>query len=203
MLADFTYDIVTMTATWRFEGWVLGDHYLISVSDAVTDVEGNRLDGEWVNPTSLTTTNSAVSVFPSGDDEAGGDFNFIATLLPGDANLDLIVDYDDFQTLNANYQSGIGKLFINADFNGDGQVLYDDFQSLMASYGLDLQNVFVLCDLNGDHVVDDFDLDTLAENIGISNPTYEDGDLNGDGQITIDDLDLMFAQFGLEVELVS
>jgi hypothetical protein len=80
-LAEFNYDIATMTATWRFEGWTLGDQYFISLSDAVTDIEGNRLDGEWVNPAARSTTNSAVSEFPSGDGEPGGDFNFAATLL--------------------------------------------------------------------------------------------------------------------------
>ncbi len=63
-LAEFSYDLGTMTATWRFTGWALADHYAISLSDAVTDVEGNRLDGEWTNPASLFTVNPAVSEFP-------------------------------------------------------------------------------------------------------------------------------------------
>jgi hypothetical protein len=43
----------------------------------------------------------------------------------------------------------------------------------------------------------------LADNVGMSNPTHDDGDLNGDGDIDIDDLDLLFAQYGLELAVVS
>ena len=51
--------------------------------------------------------------------------------------------------------------------------------------------------------VDEFDADILTTNMGMSNPTQSDGDLNGDGYVYLDDLDLMFAQYGLELELVS
>ena len=37
----------------------------------------------------------------------------------------------------------------------------------------------------------------------MSNPTWADGDLNGDGSIDMDDLDLMFAQYGLELSAVA
>jgi hypothetical protein len=33
--------------------------------------------------------------------------------------------------------------------------------------------------------------------------TWADGDLNGDGQVTMADLDLAYAQFGLELDVVS
>ena len=94
-VVEFAYDIATMTATWRFEHLVPNDHYLISLSDAVTDITGARLDGEWKNPVSLFTTNSQVSHFPSGDDHAGGNFNFVMTLLAGDFSLNNIVGYAD------------------------------------------------------------------------------------------------------------
>jgi hypothetical protein len=202
-LAEFSYDIGTMTATWRFEGWALGDQYLISLSDAVTDIEGNRLDGEWTNPLSLSTTNVAVSEFPSGDGQAGGHFNFVATLLPGDANLDGLVNSTDYYIFSSN--TNYGWLFTMGDFNGDGQVTYDeDGAILYANFSLDLSGpISMVGDLNGDFAVNDIDADILGDNMGMSNPTWGDGDLNGDGSIDALDVDLFFAQWGLELTVVS
>jgi hypothetical protein len=205
-LLEFIYDLGTMTATWRFEFIEQGDLYLVSLSDAVTDVEGDHLDGEWVNPASLTTTNAAVSEFPSGNGEGGGNFNFVVALLPGDANLDLQVNGSDYMIIGPNYFMGQpGMEFINGDFDGDGVVTAADSDLFVLNYGTNLQSVWVLADLDGDFQVDQDDLDLLYDNwaAGLEDPTVEDGDLNGDGTIDVADLDLMFAQFGLALGVVS
>jgi hypothetical protein len=203
-LAHFSYDIATMTATWRFTGWTFGDHYAITLSDAVTDVEGNALDGEWTNPQTRSTVNALVSEFPSGNGYAGGAFNFVATLLPGDANLNGLVDIADLSILQNHYQNGqLDELFSEADFNGDGLVNIGDLAMLSTNYGANLQNLSMLADLNGDWKVDDADLNILATNLGASNPTPAQGDLNDDNVINIQDLDLMFAQYGLELSIVA
>ena len=44
---------------------------------------------------------------------------------------------------------------------------------------------------------------TIADNLDMSNPILTDGDLNGDGFIDAADLELAFAQFGLELDVVS
>lgn len=200
-LAQFSYDMASMTATWRFNGLPPVDHYIISLSDAVTDVEGNRLDGEWINPISLSTVNSLVSEFPSGNGTAGGNFNFVFTLLTGDANLDLQVTYADYSIWSAHYYQNGG--FTIGDFDGSGQVNSADIIAWYTTYGKDLRNVQMLSDLNGDYAVNDADLEILAAHLGMSNPTHNDGDVNGDGQINTADLDLMFAQYGLALSLVS
>ncbi len=100
-------------------------------------------------PSSLTTNNVLVSEFPSGNGYAGGEFNFVATLLPSDAKLDF------------------------------------------------------LADLNGDWNVDELDAIILFGNRNLSNPTQAQGDLDGDGDIDIHDLDLVFAQYGLGLVVVS
>jgi hypothetical protein len=202
-LAEFSYDSATMTATWRFEHLNPIDNYLISLSDAVTDTQGYRLDGEWVNPASVSTTNSLVSEFPSGDGHAGGNFNFVMTLLECDGTLDAIVDWHDFDILLANYGISSGASFTQEDFNGDGAVNMTDVNTFLASYGLNMSSVWVLADLNGDHVVNDADLQTLAGNMGMSNPTHANGDLNGDHHVDNADVDLMFAQYGLELTVLS
>jgi len=202
-LAEFSYDLGTMTASWRFEGWALGDQYLISLSDAVTDVEGNALDGEWTNPASFSTSNVAVSEFPSGDGYAGGDFNFVATLLPGDANLDLVVNSPDYTIWTSHY--GPNDIFEYGDFDGNGVVDTTDVILLYSNFSMDLQELEMLADLNGDWTVDELDSDVLYNNwlTNLPNPTQTDGDLDADGDIDIHDLDTMFAQFGLELDVVS
>ncbi|MEX2308924.1 MAG: right-handed parallel beta-helix repeat-containing protein [Pirellulales bacterium] len=202
-IVEFGYDIGTMTATWRFDDLVASDHYLISLSDAVTDVEGNPLDGEWVNPATLSTTNGQVSVFPSGNEEAGGSFNFVMTLYAGDANLDLYVDSADASILGWNYNILFGMLFIDGDFNGDGAVDASDFGMLGGTYGSNLASLSMLADLDGDLAVDDDDLQVISDNYGMSNATWADGDLNGDGYVEFADLELAFAQYGLELAVVS
>ncbi|MEX2315624.1 MAG: right-handed parallel beta-helix repeat-containing protein [Pirellulales bacterium] len=203
-LAEFSYDTDTQTASWRFTGISKGDHYLISLSDSITDVDGDRLDGEWVNPASIFTTNSAVSEFPSGDGNSGGDFNFVVTLLPGDADLDNLSDFSDFTILIVNY-SMTGAEFIDADFNGNGTVDSDDYDLLLQNYGANLQALNLLADLDGDFDVDGDDADILFENWdnNLANPTPADGDLDDDGDLDLDDFDLLFAQFGLELSVVS
>jgi hypothetical protein len=117
-VVDFSYDIATMTATWRFANLFANDQYAISLSDVVTDIEGNNLDGEWVNPATTTTTNSLVSVFPSGDGSAGGRFNFVFTIMAGDANRNNLVDGTDYGVLSVNY----GNYVSNATFSqGDSR----------------------------------------------------------------------------------
>jgi len=204
-LAEFSYDLGTMTATWRFENWNVADHYVISLDDAVTDVEGNALDGEWTNPVSLSTTNVAVSEFPSGNGTAGGDFNFVMTLLPPDANRDLVLDGTDLYILRMHYGMS-GVVFTDGDFSGDGLVTYDEYLIFYEHYECDLRGPLqMLADLNGDWVVDDADGDILYNNwyTQLPNPTQADGDLDGDGDIDVNDLDLMFAQYGRSLSVVS
>ena len=203
-IAEFSYDMVSMTATWRFSDLVPNDHYIISLSDAVTDIEGNRLDGEWVNPATLTTTNVAVSEFPSGDNHSGGHFDFVMTLLAGDANLNLIVNITDLTILSGNWGTASGMLFIQGDFTGDGGVTSPDSSEQGANLQANLSvPIWLLADLDGDFDVDDFDMDVLSHNLGMTSPTRSDGDLNGDGAIDNEDVDLMFEQYGLELEVVA
>ena len=202
-LAAFSYVAATKTATWRFEGWALADQYLLALSDEVTDVDGNWLDGEWTNPASRSTTAAAVSEFPSGNGSPGGWFNFVVSLMPGDANLDGIVNGSDFSILAANWGQQFGRLFVHADFNGDGAVDGADYSYLAATFNLNFQTLWVMADFDGDFDVDEFDLDVIADNGNMTGATWADGDLNGDGAVTMADLDLALAQYGLALSVVA
>ena len=199
----FGYDAATRTATWEFDGWRLaGDNYLIHLDESVRDVHGstNYLDGEWTNPLSVSTTNSLVSEFPSGDGTPGGDFNFVITILPGDAELDGDVDSNDLGIL-VNF-FGQGSLFFEqGDFDGDGTVTSADLGILLNNFGLEMDTLFVLADLDGDLDVDDDDILILLSNLPTaSGATYAQGDLNGDGAIDQADVDLAFDQYNFGVD---
>jgi parallel beta-helix repeat protein len=209
-VADFSYDAETLTATWRFSGLAANDIYLVALlSDNVTDVDNQSLDGEWSNPAAVTTTNAAVSEFPSGDGTAGGNFNFLVTLLAGDANGDNIVNEDDGDILMASLSSHpLPALFSDGDFNGSGTVTLADITPLSNNAGIDVRLVWLLADLNGDLAVDAVDEEIFGDNLfnPPANPTHDDGDLDGDGDIDLDDLDLFYMQYGssgLELTLVT
>ena len=55
-------------------------------------------------------------------------------LIPGDANGDGQVSFEDFSILQNNYGQ-TGKTFGDGDFNGDGQVTFEDFSILQNHYG--------------------------------------------------------------------
>ena len=92
------------------KGWVVGkpntyawelnaatfqkeDHVLLKLNDIIYSIANPEklLDGEWINPTSITPTVNVdmISEFPSGNGTSGGDFHFVfTTYVPGDFNND-------------------------------------------------------------------------------------------------------------------
>ena len=202
-LAQFNYDSQTNTAAWQFSALPANDQFVISLPDSVTDLAGNNLDGEWINPSGTGTTNPLVSEFPSGDGTAGGNFDFVVTLLAGDADLDNLITGLDFFIWQVN-AGGSNKTFAEGDFDGDGDVDSADSSLLWSNYGASMRSISILADLDGDNDVDDDDFNVVNGNLGMmSGATYADGDLDGDEDVDQDDLDLLFAQLGTDLELVS
>ncbi len=200
---SFEYESTTRTVKCRFEGWeLLGDQYVLSVADTVTDMDDVPLDGDWTNPRELSTVNLAISEFSSGDGQPGGSLDFIFTVMPGDANLDLKVDGLDLDILAAHFNM-ITDQYINADFNGDGSINGLDLDDIATNFNLNWQEVWILADLDGNFEVDDDDIQVINDNFGMTGATRADGDLDGDGVVGIEDLDLAFAKFGLGLNLAS
>lgn len=189
------------TAIWSLSSALPAAQYLLRLPDSIEDLAGNALDGEWTNPASVTTT-TATTVFPSGNNVAGGDFEFVFTILPGDANRDNIVDLIDLQIFAAN-QFGSNKTWQQADFSGDGFVNLPDQQAVYGFYGKNWQNLVILGDYNNDYVWDTvYDGPTF---LGHYLNSEIEADLNGDSSVTSADLDAALAllNFGIHLRVLS
>ena len=207
MPTDFFYDTATKTGKWTFTGWTFGDRYSIRLDDVITDLEGSALDGEWINPLDETVTNLAVSTFPSGDRMAGGEFVFVATLLPGDANLDSVVDLLDLDILGTHYgmhNMSLDAVFADADFNGDSVVDLLDLDLLGMNFGTNLQGDYLLlADLAPGNGTAVDSLDGLAwaafeHDYRINGIYNADADFNEDGFIDMDDEAFLLGWLGFE-----
>ncbi len=195
----FSYDVGTHTATWTFSAPFDADQYLISLDDAVTDVGGNQLDGEWINPFSIFTTDSAVSEFPSGNGTAGGDFNFVFTILPGDGNLTNTVTGSDFLLWQRNI-GGPGHTFTQADYTGDGFTNSADNAFYQANNGTNLREL-VFADFDANGIVDGNDLAIWQANAN-TGTTHAEGDADLDGDVDGNDFFIHQRQLGLELDWV-
>lgn len=98
-------------------------------------------------------------------------------LVPGDGNLNGIVDADDY-TIWANY-FGTGTKFTEGDYNGDYTVDLADYTVWANGFS----GIAVPGDANSDGVVDSGDYTIWVNNFGllIGDATMADGDFNKDG----------------------
>ncbi len=130
-ILDFSYFPETATATWTLDSPLVADRLMLDLdadgTDPITDLDGNILDGEWVN---------SVSAYgASGNGVAGGDFEFLFNVLPGDTLNSNILDYNNMVTIymlvgedtqDASYQA-------SSDVDGDGLVENSDWQEVFAN----------------------------------------------------------------------
>jgi hypothetical protein len=109
-----------------------GDKLLITLlSSGLRDIAGNDLDGEWTNPTGLTSTGT--TNFPSGNGVAGGNFAFRVVMLPGDPNRDNMVNLTDHGIVSGNF--GVAGGWSIGNFDADATVDLDDFGMMNTNFG--------------------------------------------------------------------
>jgi hypothetical protein len=196
------------TAIWSLSAPLQAAQYLLRLSDSIQDAEGKGLDGEWTNPGSLDST-VTTSVFPSGNGVAGGDFEFVFTILPGDMNRDNKVTFGDNSTYGV-ARSNPGSLDPEivglADINLDGDVDGDDdseYQAVLTapSYQKTLDDLVIVADMDGDFDVDDDDEDLFGTYVVQDDPR---GDINKDGNADFGDLSpfAKYANFGIDLEVL-
>ncbi len=126
-ITAFGYDSFTRTATWTLGENVDSDVLRLVLSDAVVDLAGNRLDGEWTNTT---------STYPSGNGSSGGEFQMRINVLPCDADGNGTVGWGDLTALMTSF--GGAAVGGKADFNGDGVVDAADYITLKCNFGRSL-----------------------------------------------------------------
>ena len=123
--SGFTYDRTTHTAIWTLASPLGADRIKVDLAatglNAVTDLAGNVLDGDW---------NSGASSYPSGDGSEGGDFVFAFNVLPADVNGDGIVNSQDIALTSSDWLKSAQA----ADLNADGIVNVQDLALLTANW---------------------------------------------------------------------
>ncbi len=103
-LISVEYDRIRFIASLKIASPFGVDKLQVVISDTVTDADGNRLDGEWVNNGSQQR---------SGDGNPGGIFSYRINVLPGDISGDGVVLGNDI-TLSVLARN---KSVVNPDFN--------------------------------------------------------------------------------------
>ncbi len=134
----FSYNAAVNVATWSF-ATVLRDQLMLVLdgtsANAVTDLDGNRLDGEWVNPTGYSDNDPDASIYPSGNGIAGGNFSFAVTILTGDADRDGRVTLEDLADLQGHLGEPSGAIWEDGDVSGDGRVTAVDAALFARAFG--------------------------------------------------------------------
>ena len=125
--AAFHYDPIAHTATWTLDAALDRDRLQIDLdadgADPVRNLEGNILDGEWTNNSSVV----------SGNGSAGGDFEFAFNLLPTDVNNTGNItsyDYVYIRQLDGKSTSSTGYIG-KRDIDGDGIIDASDWQKAL------------------------------------------------------------------------
>jgi len=144
-VASFEYDPALTRATVRFDddanpstAFIMQDRVVLRVEDNVTNAQGTArlLDGNWQNPSNLTESSQR---FPSGDDAAGGDFDFRLTFLPGDADRDNTIGVGDLNAVRNNFGMTSAQ-FVHGDSNADGVVNIEDLNYVRNNFGLNFSS---------------------------------------------------------------
>ena len=126
-LTAFSAEADARAATWRMSGPVGTDRLRLALSDALVDLVGNPLDGEWLDGESLR----------SGDGDPGGVFAFGLAVAVGDANRDGLVSLRDLRVHRQTLGSSLGAAGYSllADMTGDGRVDELDVSKLRSALG--------------------------------------------------------------------
>lgn len=130
--SSFSYDSSAYVATWTFAAPLGNDLLLLDLDsngiDPVKNGSGHKLDGEWTN---------ASSVFKSGNQQEGGDFEFRLNVLPGDVNQSTTVGGSDYTLVSdANgLTTGSGGYSPFYDVDGSGTIDSTDVGLVSARWG--------------------------------------------------------------------
>jgi hypothetical protein len=127
---DFHYDPIDHVAIWTLAAPLDKDRFQIDLdasgADAVRDLDGNVLDGEWVNKVSTV----------SGNGVAGGDFQFTFHVQPTDVDNNGRITTNDYAWILQLNGKCIGDSAYKAarDIDGNGTINSTDWQEAVDRY---------------------------------------------------------------------
>jgi len=127
---SFSYDPVGFVATWTTTSAFAADKLRLTVTDAVTDLAGNALDGEW-------TDGAGSFAIGSGNGITGGAFRFRFNVLPGDVNRSGSVNANDSNVVRSAWGAiaGGNNYSIFHDVNGSGAINANDSNAVRSAWG--------------------------------------------------------------------
>ena len=176
---SMAYSLTYVGATGNTHKWVVAggetldgdDQVLIILPESIQDTKGNNLDGEWINPISLTTTVNAslISEFPSGDGTPGGDFRFVfTTAILGDYNGDNQVSQADLDDVLLDWGQAETNLLVGwaPGLDPNDIISQSELDAVLLNWGTDLQVLFFYGDFNNDGLISQADLDLVLLNWG-------------------------------------
>jgi hypothetical protein len=126
----------------------MSNHYDVYLSDAVTDIEGNRLEANTAPRTGLSATDASLSQYPSNDVMIAGGFHMITTLPTEGANVGAAATDAFLENFaNNNHQfaeifdvdgfTGSDSIGADQDSDNDRNGIFDDFDLTFGKYELD------------------------------------------------------------------
>ena len=117
-IKSFSYDASSHVATWTLNSPIPADKVLVALHDTITDkASGYKLDGDWAS-------GSSSQAFPSGNNDAGGNFLFRFNVVPGDVSRDTVVNNSDQVKVRNAGGLSVGDLGYTAylDVDGNGAI---------------------------------------------------------------------------------
>ncbi len=199
-------DAAGTTATWQLATGVFEtlDMILLDLSDSITDIAGNALDGEWTNPQRTSTTNSLVSEFPSGDGVAGGDFRFAITAnIPGDVTGDNLVNSADLGIVLNNFGLEANQVTGWQTNLPDDTVDSEEIGLVLNDFNKGSLDWLLLGDLNTDYWVGSHERLQIRRNWGGPDRVRSQGDFNGDGNVDAIDRAVVSGLWNFRVDFVD
>lgn len=131
--ASFFYDPGSKIATWTLAAPLAKDRLLIDLDgdgiDPIKDLDGNVLDGNWINNSDTFAS--------AGDGFAGGDFEFLLNVLPGEVNSTSQVTNLDYMYVNNQVGLDTNSASYNPKYDIDGSGVIDasDRSFVQAKFG--------------------------------------------------------------------
>lgn len=180
-------DLSSKIATWKLANnatFAQADRMYLRLNDTVTDLVGQHLDGEWLNPVALGDRKFQTP--ESGDGHAGGKFELGFVIVPGDGNQDWYVDGTDFGIWNSN-KFTLNTDWRRGDYNGDGVTDGSDF-GIWNAWKFTSVHLTTFADLNHDGVVAASDIDYLYDAIFSRRAADTFDDLDGNGVVSVVDM---------------